>query len=178
MENTPSDNPPVVEIPKAELVDLVDSSGQIKMVGIPRKDLKIPEGLFLQIVICVIFDKKGNVLVHQRSKRKSVDAGYIDHACGGIKTEESPIEAVKRESQEETTLVPQNLRLLRQGVNKYGRYCYLFVGEADGEIGKIDKSEVEWVKFMSVDELREKYNSKEFLFVHDFFDDLDMASPR
>lgn len=176
MENTPSDNPPVVEIPKAELVDLVDASGQIKMVGIPRKDLKIPEELFLQIVICVIFDKNGNVLVHQRSKRKSIDAGYIDHACGGIKTDESPINAVKRESKEETTLVPHNLRLLRQGVNKYKRYCYLFVGEADGEIGEIDKSEVEWVRFMSVDELREKYNSKEFLFVHDFFDDLEMAN--
>jgi hypothetical protein len=63
MENTPSDNPPVVERPKAELVDLVDSSGQIKKVGIPRKDLKIPEGLFLQIVICVIFDKKGNLYI-------------------------------------------------------------------------------------------------------------------
>jgi len=178
MENTPSDNPPVVEIPKAELVDLVDSSGQIKMVGIPRKDLKIPEGLYLQIVICVIFDKNGNVLVHQRSKKKSIDPGYIDHACGGIKTGESPIEAVKRESQEETTLVPQNLRLLRQGVNKYERYCYLFVGEADGEIGEIDKSEVEWVKFMSIGELRNAFNGKSLKFVHDFFDDLDMASPR
>jgi hypothetical protein len=31
---------------------------------------------------------------------------------------------------------------------------------------------------MSVDELREKYNRKEFLFVHDFFDDLEMARSR
>ena len=108
-------------------------------------------------------------------REKSIEAGYIDHACGGIKTEESPIEAAKRESKEETTLVPQNLRLLRQGVNKYGRYCYLFAGEVDGEIGEIDKSEVEWVRFMSVDELREKYDKKEILVVHDFWSDLDLA---
>ena len=167
-----------MEKPGVEFVDLVDSSGQIQKVCTPRENDKIPEGLFLQIVICVIFDKAGNVLVHKRANTKKVEAGYIDHVCGGITTGESPIDAVKRESKEETTLVPQNLKLLRQGVNKYGRYCYLFVGEADGEIGEIDKTEVEWVRFMSVDELRNAYIDNSLKFVHDFFDDLGIASSR
>lgn len=164
------------EVPHVELVDLVDSKGVVIERSVPRNKVEDYPGLHLQIVICVIFDNDGKVLVHKRANTKKVNPGCIDHVCGGIKSGEIPVEAVKRESLEETTLIPSNLKLLRQGVNKYNRYCFLYVGEANGIPNETNPNEVEWVKFISIDELREKSISKEFYFVHDFFEDLEWAS--
>ena len=164
------------EVPQVELVDLVDSKGLVIERSVPRNNVEDYPDLHLQIVICVIFDKDGKVLVHKRAGSKKVNPSCIDHVCGGIKSGETPVEAVKRESLEETTLVPSNLKLLRQGVNKYNRYCFLYVGEANGIPNETDSNEVEWVKFISIDELREKSISKEYSFVRDFFEDLEWAN--
>ncbi|MBI2484456.1 NUDIX domain-containing protein [Candidatus Uhrbacteria bacterium] len=79
-------------------------------------------------MIGVIFDKEGRVLVHKRAQTKEVNPGDIDHVCGGVKSGEKPEEAIIRESDEETTIKPHNLRVVFQGVNAYNRYRYLFVG--------------------------------------------------
>lgn len=166
------------EVPHVELVDLVDSKGLVIERPVPRNKVEDYPDLHLQIVICVIFDKDGKVLVHKRAGTKKVNPSCIDHVCGGIKSGENQMDAVKRESLEETTLVSSNLRLLRQGVNKYNRYCFLFVGETNGIPNDTDPNEVEWVRFMSIDELREKFIGNELKFVDDFFEDLEWASLR
>ncbi len=159
-----------------ERVDLVDSSGAIQKNGVLRSDVGLYPDLHLQIVIGVIFDKEGRILVHRRAQTKEVNPGDIDHVCGGVKSGEKPEEALVREADEETATKPQNLRIILQGVNTYSRYRYLFVGEFDGEPEQGDPTEVEWVRFIDPDELREKLNTGEFTFVDEFFEDTEMAT--
>lgn len=158
-----------------ELVDLVDGSGTVIKYGISRSEADLYLNLHVQIVIGVIFDKEGRILVHRRAQTKEVNPGDIDHVCGGVKSGEKPEEAIVREADEETSTKPQNLRIVLQGVNTYNRYRTLFVGESDDEPEQGDPTEVEWVRFIHPDELREKLNSGEFTFVDDFFEDTGLA---
>ncbi len=160
---------------EVELVDLVDASGTIIKQGVLRSEADLYPDLHLQIVIGVIFDKEGRILVHKRAQTKIVNPGDIDHVCGGIKSGEQPQEAVLREAGEETRTTPQNLSIVLRGVNRYNRYRYLFAGETNDEPGPADPEEVEWIRFIHPDELKEKFNSREFTFVDDFFDDIELA---
>ena len=94
--------------------------------------------------------------------------------CGGVATGETPLDAAKRETEEETGLMPHNLRLVADGVNEYNRYRYLFVGEVEGE-SKVDPDEIEWIGYFPLDDLRQKHQSGELTFVDGFFADLDLA---
>jgi 8-oxo-dGTP pyrophosphatase MutT (NUDIX family) len=158
-----------------ELVDLVDSSGTIQKQSVPRTEVDRYPDLHLQIVIGVIFDKQGRLLVHKRAQTKKVNPGDIDHVCGGIKTDETLEQAMVRESLEETGLKPANVKVIAQGINKYKRYRYLLVGKSDGEPGQVDPTEVEWVRFIDLEELKNKNTSSEFTFVDEFFEDTDLV---
>lgn len=160
---------------KIELVDLVDSSGIIRKRGIPRSKIDSYPDLYMQIVIGVVFNKKGQILVHKRAQTKKINPGDIDHICGGIMAGETPEVAALRESLEETGIRPINLRIIAQGINKYKRYRYLLVGEAETEPGEVNPSEVEWVRFIHPGELKQKSNSGEFKFVDEFFEDTNLA---
>jgi len=160
---------------KIELVDLVDASGKIQKSGIPRSEVELYPDLHMQIVIGVFLNKEGLLLVHQRSKTKKVNPGDIDHVCGGIISNETPIEAVIRESLEETGVKPINLKIVSQGINKYNRYRYLIAGESNEEPSQVDPTETEWAKFIPLDELREKQQSGELTFVDEFFEETELA---
>lgn len=161
---------------EVELIDLVDASGHIQKQGIPRSDLDLYPNLHLQIVILVIFDiESGGILVQKRAQTKKTNPGYIDHVCGGITSGETPEEAAVRESIEETGIHPFNLMEVTKGINKYNRYRYLLVGESDSKPGQINPSEVEWVRFVTLGELKEKELSGEFIFVEEFFEETELA---
>ncbi|OGM26847.1 hypothetical protein A2627_05525 [Candidatus Woesebacteria bacterium RIFCSPHIGHO2_01_FULL_39_28] len=158
-----------------ELVDLVDASGQIKKKAIPRSEAEQHPNLHLQIVIAAIFDYAGQLLVQRRALTKSTCPGDIDLVCGAVVSGETPEKAAIRESLEETGIEPKNLKVVQSGVNSYSRFRYLLIGEADGESNSYDPVEVEWVKFMSPDELRAKNQSGELTFVGEFFEDMELA---
>jgi len=160
---------------EVELVDLVDTSGKIQKRGVPRSEADLYPDLHLQIVIGVIVDTEGRILVHQRAKTKKVNPGDIDHVCGGVMSGETPEEAAARETMEETGVKPGNLRVITQGINKYNRFRYLLAGESNDTPGLTDPAEVEWVRFISLDELREKQHSGEFTFVDEFFEDTELS---
>lgn len=164
-----------LDVKKVELVDLVDSDGVIVKEGIPRNEIDQFPNLHMQIVIAVIFNDKGEVLVHRRALTKSVNRGDVDHVCGGVIAGESLESAAIREGLEETGAISSQLRKLKQGVNQYNRFRTLFVGEANQIPEEVDPKEAEWVKFMSVDELKAAKENGTLTFVHDFFDDLDTA---
>ena len=48
-------------------------------------------------------------------KSKKVNPGDIDHVCGGVVSGETPEQAVIRETEEETGLTPNNLKLVAKG---------------------------------------------------------------
>ena len=158
-----------------ELTDLVDANGIIKKQGIPRNEIDSYPDLHLQIAIAVIFNKSGEILVQKRAIAKSSEAGKIDHVCGSVISGETPEEAAIRESKEETGIDPNNVKVVDKGLNKYNRYRYLLVGESDSQPGQFDLNEVEWVKFIPLEELEKKEASGEFEFVGEFFEDTEIA---
>lgn len=160
---------------ETELVDLVNASGQIQLSGIPRTEIEHHPDLHLQIIIAVIFNDEGKVLAQRRALTKSTCPGDIDHVCGAIGSGETPETATTRESLEETGLKVKNLKVVEQGVNSYNRYRYLLVGVANGEPNSYDPAEVEWVKFISPEELKAKSLSGELTFVGEFFEDMELA---
>jgi 8-oxo-dGTP pyrophosphatase MutT (NUDIX family) len=160
---------------EVELVDLVDSSGVICKRSVPRSETDLYPKLHLQIVIGVVFDKEGKVLVHRRAQIKKVNPGDIDHICGGIMSGETPEIAAAREAREETGVEPIHLRVIASGINKYNRYRYLLVGEAETEPGEVNPAEVEWVCFIHPNELKLKSTTGDLTFVDEFFEDTDLA---
>lgn len=158
-----------------ELVDLVDANGVIKKQRVLRGEADLYPDLHLQIAIAVIFNKSGDILVQKRAMIKNSEPGKIDHVCGSLKTGETPEETAKREAMEETGIDPNEIRVIDQGLNNYNRYRYLLVGKTDCLPGQPDPNEVEWVDFISLDELKEKAISGEFEFVGEFFEDTEIA---
>jgi 8-oxo-dGTP pyrophosphatase MutT (NUDIX family) len=88
---------------------------------------------------------------------------------------ETPEEALMREAAEETGLPPSNLHLVTKGVNSYNRYRYLLTGEANGEPGQADSTEVEWVGFLPLEDLKAKQTSGGMTFVDEFFEDIKLV---
>jgi 8-oxo-dGTP pyrophosphatase MutT (NUDIX family) len=148
-------------------IDLVDSQGVVRKTQVPKTQSRDFEGLYAQVVIVVVFDELGRVLVHKRRSSKEVNPGDIDFVCGMVENSESPFEAAMRETKEETGLTPKDLQLVHQGVNSYGRYRYLFTGIASGYPIPQTDHEVEWVAFLSRNQI-----NKSGRVVDEFFDDL------
>ncbi len=163
-----------IQFESEEFVDLVDKEGRMQKTQVLRSEVSKYPNLHMQIVIAVILDNQQRILVHKRASTKKVDPGAVDHVCGGVQSGETPIEAAIRETTEETGLVPCNLKVVMQGLNSYGRYRYLLLGEAQGE-PSVDPKEAEWVRFISVEDLRNLFESKKEAFVHEFFKDTDLA---
>ena len=113
-------------------------------------------------------------MVQKRSLNDEVEPGCIGHICGAIRSGESNIEAAIRETEEETGKKPSDLILIQQGVNGYNRYRHLVTGQVQGETNA-DSPEVEWVDFFPLDELNAQYKSGANLFVHEFFEDAELA---
>jgi 8-oxo-dGTP pyrophosphatase MutT (NUDIX family) len=163
---------------KREVVDLVDAAGNIAMRDVIRDDLMLWDGLYLQIIVLVLFDVNGRLLVSRRAAEKAVASGQINHVCGAVKSDESPLAAAVREAREETGIVISNAVLVEQGLNAYQRYRYLFgaVIDQSPDSSGVRDSEVDWLAFRSVEDLHIAQRSGDSSFVLDFFEDLDMAA--
>ena len=161
----------------SELVDLVNSDGEIIERGVLRDDAMKYGELYMQIVVVVIRNSAGDLLVHQRAKTKKVNPGDIDHVCGGILSGETPEIAAIREALEEVGVAPKNLEIVRQGVNSYGRYCHLLRADSDElPSSELDSSEVAWAKYLTIEELITRRDDGTLTFVDGFFDDMHATS--
>jgi 8-oxo-dGTP pyrophosphatase MutT (NUDIX family) len=160
----------------SETIDLVDKNGTPVKFNVPRDDAAEYPGLHMQIVIAVIFNRLGQVLVHKRSAQKKVNPGDIDFVCGGVQAGETPEAAVIRESEEDTGVIPTDLRIIREDVNVYNRYCRLYVGTADAEPGvNLDPEEIAWARYYDPAELQAARKAGTLTFVDGFFEDLEAA---
>jgi len=154
-----------------EFVDLVDSAGDIKIKKILRSEINNYPGLYMQIIIGVVFNEKGEILVHKRALNKKVNPGDIDHVCGGMVSGESLEEAFVRESVEETGVKPVDIKIIDKGVNKYNRFRYLLAGRSN-EKPKTTK-DAEWSAYIGFDILKVKRGLGEFNFVDEFFEETE-----
>jgi 8-oxo-dGTP pyrophosphatase MutT (NUDIX family) len=161
----------------SELVDLVNSDGTVMERAVSRDEADKYDGLYMQIIIMVIRNSSGDILVHERAATKTVNPGDIDHVCGGIQSGETPEVAAIREALEEVGVAPNNIQLVRGGLNSYGRYCYLLRGESDEKPPAVlDHNEVTWADYISLDDLIAKNENGTLTFVDGFFDDITETS--
>jgi 8-oxo-dGTP pyrophosphatase MutT (NUDIX family) len=161
----------------SELIDLVNSKGEIMRTAVERDDMHSyeEERLYLQNIVAVVINDLGHVLVQERAQTKRISPGHIDHVCGAILSGESPEETVRRETYEEIGIELDDVHLIAQGVNAYERYRYLFRGESKGLHLPQPRNlgEVAWTAYKQPDELRAKNRTRKLKFVKGFFEDLD-----
>jgi 8-oxo-dGTP pyrophosphatase MutT (NUDIX family) len=160
----------------SELIDLVNETGEIVRRDVPRGYAEHHNDLHMQIIIAVVFNGLGQVLVHQRAATKKVNPGDIDHICGGLLAGESPKQAALREADEEVGVIINDIHIVSQGLNSYGRYRYLVAGKSDQEPNiQPNSTEVAWARYCYPNELIEAGNLNKMGFVDEFFDDMELA---
>ena len=159
----------------SERVDLVDGDGVTRLKNVERELAENHPELHMQIVIVVIFNNKGEVLVHQRSANKKVNPGDIDHVCGGVIAGETPEQAAIRETREEAGVELRDLTRVLCSVNKYDRYRWLFAARSDDSPVLSEPDDIQWVAYKPVAELAAKRETGDFTFVDDFFEETILA---
>lgn len=159
-----------------ELVDLVDDNGSIVRTAVPRIEAESLNGddVHIPIIGCVILNSMGEVLVHERAEGKRF-AGCIDNVYGAINSGETPEEAAERECEEELGIKINTINRVREGINDYNYYQYLFAVTTDDQAQKFSLREVSWAGYLTPDQLRANQVSDKYKFTLNFFTDLDAA---
>jgi 8-oxo-dGTP pyrophosphatase MutT (NUDIX family) len=163
-----------------ELVDLRNAAGKVVRGGVERSELDQnpaefrDQGLYLAIVIVVVFDRAGNVIGQRRAAHKS-QPNHWDHVCGGILSGETPESAAVRETKEEIGCQAEALRLVARHVNGYGRYCFVFSAATADQPAAQDMAEVAEVWAQTPEAWRKLEAAGKTPFVADFFAELEAA---
>ena len=141
---------------KDELLDLVNEKDEVIGTVWKSEAHKDPSKIHREVAV-LLFDKKGRVLIQQRSYQKEFHPGkWMVAVAGHIRFHEKPIDAANRETQEELGL--------KLDLKYYGKefdrsknetrffWVYYAILEGNEKI-KIDKDETEvfrWISFKDV----------------------------
>lgn len=118
-------------------------------------------------------NKEGKVLLQQRSLNKKKNPGKWAKTGGHVDAGETCEEAIKREVYEEIGLKVKdneinNIEIFKSKNNKenYYSYGYIFITDLKEKDFKLQKEEVNAVKYFSIEELEEakKQNNNDFTF--------------
>lgn len=109
-------------------------------------------------VLCYIQTKDKTLMLHRTKKENDIHAGKWNGVGGKIEYNESPEDAIKRESLEETGL---NIEPTLKGIVTYPQtnndeYCMVFVFVAKKFTGKLiecNEGDLEWIKTKEITKL-------------------------
>ncbi len=151
-----------------ELLDIYDNDGNVTGRKIARGDKTAIIGENEHIAVGVIFieNDKGEFLIQKTSKEKG---GEFSSTGGHIDSGETPLVSIRREVEEEL-----GINVFNEKIEEYGFICYdmplrfLFYLKKDIDIKdvKVQKEEVDYVKYMTVEEIEELINNGEMLKSH------------
>ena len=88
----------------SEFVDLYDRNRNFLKRVVDRNTYVFQPGEFMMYVLAILENEEGKFLVTQRALDKKWAAGGWEMPGGGAKSEESSLDAIKREVKEETGL--------------------------------------------------------------------------
>ena len=135
----------------SEFVDLYDRNRKLLNRVVDRSTYVFQPGEFMMYVLAILENEEGKFLVTQRALDKKWAAGGWEMPGGGAKSEESSLDAIKREVKEETGLDIKDLKLV--GVNNnvspnFNRYLvFLFKTKTfSGELKSSEEGKVFWVE--------------------------------
>ncbi|MEK6967540.1 MAG: NUDIX domain-containing protein [Nanoarchaeota archaeon] len=142
-----------------EYGDVIDEKDKVLRVA-ERKDIE-DNALLHRSASVVVKNSKGEILVHKRDSSRRLYPGLLDIKFGGMaQSGEGFEETALRELEEESGIKGVELKFL---------FSYRFNGDNNNVSArvylctynspyKIDNSEVEWAKFMSIDEIKKTEN--------------------
>ena len=151
-----------------ELIDIVDENNNLTG-EVEDRMIAYNKGLWKRIVSCWIINEKGEILLQKRSKNKFRNPGKWAKTGGQVETKESVEDAIYREVKEEIGIeIPKNqIKVLNiQKGDKVFFYNFIFVVNYKIEDYKLQKEEVEEVRYFTIEEIEElkKNNDPDFTF--------------
>jgi len=149
-----------------ELVDLYDEN-RIPLGKTAERYAKKKHGEYRMVVHVCVFDRQGRMLIQQRSKEKGAWGGYWDVTIGGgVDAGETSRQGAEREFLEELGY-PLDLtgRRPHLTVNFSGGFddFYLLVRDIDLQELKLQKEEVQQVRWASREEIFELLDADRFI---------------
>ena len=155
----------------SEFVDLYDRNRKLLNCVVDRSTYVFQPGEFMMYVLAILENEEGKFLVTQRALDKKWAAGGWEMPGGGAKSEESSLDAVKREVKEETGLDVVNgcvvYSYFNEDPKRHDNYfvdIYKFVLEFDESDVKTQEEEVSGFAIADLNEI--KRYADEGIFLH------------
>jgi isopentenyldiphosphate isomerase len=154
---------------KDEYSDIVNEEDQI--IGRGTRDKIHQDYLIHRGVHVLVLNSQGEILVQKRSIKKDYYPGFFDASVGAqVLSGESYEEAAIRETKEELGFKPPKLKMVvdyksyspRQRENRR-----LFICHFEGPF-KIDKEELEFVRFYSTEKIQQEIKKEKMKFTEGF----------
>jgi isopentenyl-diphosphate delta-isomerase type 1 len=146
-----------------EIFDVVDENDNV--IGKATRKEVHNKKLIHRSVMFFIFDKKGRILVTQRTKAKDMFPEYWSITLGGhVNSGESYDEAVVREAKEEAGVEnkPFFMGIINKRITEEKENSKIYGFVTDGII-KLDKVELKQGMFLTMRELKDKIKKEKFL---------------
>lgn len=145
-----------------ELLDVYDSNGFTtgRIVERGNKNIELKDNEHIAVGVIYIQNNEGNFLMQKTSSKKG---GLYSSTGGHVDSGETPLESIKREVEEELGINIDNENIEELGFLLYDMPLrYMFYLKKDIDIDKvvIQEEEVEFVKYMSADQINELINKK------------------
>lgn len=151
-----------------ELLDVYDGNGNTTGRTIARGDKETVLSENEHIAVSVIFIENDNseFLIQKTSKEKG---GKFSSTGGHVHSGETPLEAIKREVKEELGINIYNNQIKEYGFLRYDmplRYIYYLRKNIDLNNIQLQKSEVDYVEYMSISKINELIETNQMLESH------------
>lgn len=153
-----------------ELLDVFDENNNYLGCSLDRSEIH-EKKQWHRHVSAWIMNKEGRVLLQKRSLSKKRNPGKWAKTGGHVDAGETCEQAIKREIYEEIGLTINeidNIEIFKSKEDKenYYSYGYIFITDLKEEEFKLQKEEVEEVKYFSIEELEElkKQNNDNYTF--------------
>ena len=151
-----------------ELLDIYDNDGNRTGRKIVRGDktVKLNEGEHIAVGVIFIENDRGEFLIQKTSKEKG---GEFSTTGGHIDSGETPLSSIKREVLEELGINIDNEKIEEYGFMLFDmplRYLFYLKKNINIEDVKVQEEEVDYVKYMSVEEINKLIESGEMLKSH------------
>lgn len=151
-----------------ELLDIYDNQGNItgKVIERGNKNVKLSKDEHIAVGVIYIENDNGLFLMQKTSPEKG---GLYSSTGGHICHGETPIESIKREVYEELGININNDDIKELGYLLYDkpiRYMFYIKKDIDIEDIKVQKAEVDFVKYMPAEEINKLIENKLILESH------------
>jgi len=174
---------------REEMIDVLDENGIKTGESLPRKEVH-KRGLWHRIIVVAILNEKNEILIQQRSDNKDKNPGMWDiSVTGHLSSGQDSLMAATREISEEVSVSlgysveVKDFRFMfsyrkeeKVSENHYDRQFYdFFVLRQNGisaENIKFQTSEVQAIKFVTINELNEMREKKQIVARDEVYNEL------